>query len=218
MRSFIPLELKSAFNLANQWCVSHWTSTYVLKCFHISTPLMACTNNSWRGQAKTGGRMLQHLPLTALQPFMCVQQCEKCHCYATSHSVSGVLVYMGNCWLQFFRYITVWNCWTDFQSRPCFWWHCHFDRLARCKRPADPSHSSFLKHYICSFNHKHIQCCWMKHMVQNNVVTLLFEPPPYKHVHTKCWTMKKYTGVNLLNCIKLKVPILRELTLYTMDH
>lgn len=144
MRSFIPLELKSGFNLANQWCISYWTSTYVLKCFLTSPALMVHINNRWRGQARTGGWMLQHLPLTALQPLMHVQQCEKCQCHATtSHPVSGVLVYTANCWLQFFRCLTVWNCWTDFHTRPCFWWQCHFDRLARCKWPTAPSHSSF---------------------------------------------------------------------------
>lgn len=65
----ISLQQNSWINPDSQWRTSCWTSTSVSMCFPERNSLKAQTSGSQSGQVWAVGWVLQHLPLTALQPF-----------------------------------------------------------------------------------------------------------------------------------------------------
>lgn len=97
MRLSTCLQQNSWINPDSQWCTSWRTSTSVSICFAERNPLKAQTSGSQSGQVWTIWWVLQHLPLTALQPFtdMCISM-RKTVMQHHSHPMSWVMdIYVG---------------------------------------------------------------------------------------------------------------------------
>jgi hypothetical protein len=149
---------------------------------HIFTEKKGCRNDSWRGHARNGRWMLQHLPLTALQPLLYVCSSVRCNTVVQDYTLcqgSWTLCQVAD--LNFFvvqQYET-----NEKTSIPdhVFGGTDILTDLPDVK-DQEPLLLAVLVALCTWLQSKHIRCCYMKHMVPNNVVTLLFERPPYKYV------------------------------------